>query len=191
MQECLQQPGLGKALLPSDSRMGLLSNSNPKGWEARSKHGSFLQLNSASEIPGDEMPLCLFQLSKNCMCFEVACTTGTPTPQTHTFSNLINVRLKQTKPQEWVNENLFFAERCLCLQPGLAANCTSQSDPFLLVQGRVLRFILAEPEGAGLLRRKQVLCAPTMPETKANFFSWSAFSQQRWQLSFCCCFEPC
>lgn len=96
MQECLQQPGLGKALLPSDSGMGLLSNSNLKGWEARSKHGSFLQLNSASEIPGDEMPLCLFQLSKNCMCFEVACTSGTPTPQTHTVSNLINVRLKQT-----------------------------------------------------------------------------------------------
>lgn len=78
----------GKALLPSDS--------NLKGWEARSKHGSFLQLNSASEIPGGEMPVCSFHLSENCVCFEVAYTTGTPTPQAHTFSNLINVRLKQT-----------------------------------------------------------------------------------------------
>lgn len=64
-------------------------------------------------------------------------------------------------------------------------------NPFLLVQGRVLRVILTEPERAGLLRRKRVLCRPTVPETKAEFFSWSAFSQQRWQLSFCCCFEPC
>lgn len=40
-------------------------------------------------------------------------------------------------------------------------------NPFLLVQGRVLRLTLTEPERAGLLRRKWVLCTPTVPETKA------------------------
>lgn len=66
-------------------------------WRAGEQgHGSFLQVNSASEVPEGEMPPCSFWLSKNGLCFEAAYTTGAPTAQTHTFSYLINVRLKQT-----------------------------------------------------------------------------------------------
>lgn len=62
---------------------------------------------------------------------------------------------KQTKPQEWVYENLLFRERCLYLQSDLATSCTSKSKSFFACIGEG-GLILTESERAGLLRRKRV-----------------------------------
>lgn len=87
-----------KVVLPRQP--GLLSGSTPKGWEAGSKGRSFLPLCSADEIQGGEKPLCSFQLSEHCVCVCVCVfkfLIQLVSSQTHTFSNLMNVRIGWAK----------------------------------------------------------------------------------------------
>lgn len=105
----------GKMFLSSGRGLGVLS-----AWRAgKVKMWELPALKSSKWNPrAYEVPVCVFQLSKNCMCFEVCHATGTPVPETHTFSNLINVRqwlAKQTKPQDCVYKTSVFGAVCLSI----------------------------------------------------------------------------
>ena len=168
-----QQPAaLGTEVKTGELPPFRFSKWNPRGW-------------NTSLLISDVKKLYVFW---SFLCNWYSYTTNTYLFKPHKCQAVIG---KTNRPQECVYENLFLGERCLYLQSDVATNRTSKSQSFYACTG-ASGLILTESERAGMLRRKRVsVYTSNTPETSAKSFSWSASSQRRQQLSFCCCSELC